>query len=417
MNRKIRNRLFTFHTWLGLHLSIFFAFMFLTGTLLVFGNELESIARPAVWTTISQKERTASFGMIYDSIKKAHPDSTILAIEKRPAPWFVDRTYSRTERGKNVSYWTDPKTGDVVQETADTNFRNILRDLHDTFLTTKRPVYLLICASSVLLLFQAVSGLITYRRFWKGLFRWPNRSGGLRPWAGGTHRLLAVWAVPLLVITAITSFYFLLFDLGFDGTTPKPLPPADRETALPGGFNSATIDAAEEKARAALPDFKPAVLIIPGHKYGSLNFVGHQAGFSEFSGASTVSIDPGTLEILGAFTPDDSGGMARWLHLMEVLHFGTWGGTFSKVIWFLLGLTAFGVACSGALIFAAKLTPNATNFGPVRRIWRGMGLLRWAYLVLLLGILIVAYMRFSPASYANVEPGPPDAFSQDIQAT
>ena len=37
MNRKIRNSLFKFHTWLGLHLSLFFTFMFLTGSLLVVG--------------------------------------------------------------------------------------------------------------------------------------------------------------------------------------------------------------------------------------------------------------------------------------------------------------------------------------------------------------------------------------------
>ena len=73
MSRKLRNCLFTLHTWLGLHFSIFFFFLFLTGSLLVVGVELESIGRPAVWTTVAKEDRTASFGTIYNGIKKHLP--------------------------------------------------------------------------------------------------------------------------------------------------------------------------------------------------------------------------------------------------------------------------------------------------------------------------------------------------------
>lgn len=401
MNRKIRNSLFKLHTWLGLHLSLFFTFMFFTGTLLVAGFELESIGRPNIWTTIDKEERTASFGMIYDGIKEAHPESGIFLMIKRPTPWFVDRTFGRTGWGENVSFWTDPVTGAVIEETRPNGFRDILRDLHDTFLTENRVVFMLVSATSVILLFQIISGLITYRRFWKGFFRWPSRATGLRTWAGSTHRLTALWSAPLLILTAVTSFYFLLGSLGFESTRPQPKPPVPRETVLPGNFGSDLIDQAEARARDALPGFDPFVMFLPDKPTGAFGFTGHVAGQSDFFGPGNVSIDPVTLEVLGAYTANEISGLAYWKPLMDMLHFGTWGEAFSMALWIILGLITTGVAATGALIFAARIAPEAMQYGPLRRIWCGMGWTRWVYLLMMMGILATAFVRFGPNTHAK----------------
>lgn len=409
MNRKLRNRLFTLHTWLGLHFSIFFFFLFLTGTLLVVGIELESIGRPAVWTTAAKAENTASFGTIYEGIKEAYPESQIRTIVKRPSPWLADQTYGRAGWGEQVIFWTDPKTGAVVDVTGVFGFRELVRELHVALMTGHRIAFLAICATSVVLLYQIVSGLITYRRFWKGFFRWPRSSGGFRSWTGGAHRLTAVWATPLLIISAVTAFYFLLGDLGLDGTTPTAQPAAARDSRLPAGFSPAILDQAEARARAALPGFEPQTLTLPGRRVESFTFNGYFPGISDIRGYSTVVVDPKTFEILGAFTPNDSTSFARWRPMVDKLHYGFWGGVFSMVLWFVLGLAATGVACTGALIFAARLVPDAAQYGPLRRIWRGLGIYRWAYLLLLLGILSAGYLRFGPDSYRTARVFPADA--------
>ncbi|NOD49798.1 MULTISPECIES: PepSY domain-containing protein [unclassified Ruegeria] len=409
MNRKIRNSLFKIHTWMGLHLSLFFVFMFLTGTLLVAGFELESVGRPNIWTTAAKEDRTASFGMMYDGIKEAHPESGVFVMIKRPAPWFADRTFGRTGWGENVSFWTDPATGAVVGETRPNGFRDILRDLHDTFLTENRIIFILVSATSIPLLFQIISGLITYRRFWKGFFRWPSSAGGLRPWAGSAHRLTAIWSAPVVILIAVTSFYFLLGGLGFDGTYPEPKPPVTRDTALPANFGPALIDQAAARARDALPGFEPTVMLVPDKKTGSLGFSGPLNGVPEFFGTGNVSIDPVTLEVLGAFTPGEIGGLAYLKSLMDALHFGTWGGVASMALWIVFGLVLTGVAFTGALIFAARLAPEAAQYGPIRRIWRGIGWTRWAYLLLLAGILLTAFTRFGPGSHDKTRAFPVDA--------
>lgn len=409
MTRKIRNQLFRLHTWFGLYLSVFFTFMFLTGTLLVVGFELESMNRPVIWTSLTKEERTASFGEIYDSIKTTHPEGNAFVILKRPAPWLVDRTHGRTGWGERVSYWTDPTTGEVVHVTGNPSFNGILAGLHDTFLIDKRSVFILISAMSIPLLFQMVSGLITYRRFWKGFFRWPSNSGGVRSWAGGAHRLVALWSTPLVFIIAISSFFFLLGGLGIEGGRLKFQSPAPREAALPTGFDGTVIDEAEARARDALPGFEPAALVIPGNKASSLKFNGRHPEFSRFSGESTVTVDPVTLEILNIYTPDDFSGLTRLDAMMELLHFGVWGGLFSRVLWIVMGIFATGLAFTGSLIYAARLAPVTSSGASFIGIWRGMGFLRWIYLLLLMGILIGVYWRTNPSSYVTSRVTPIDA--------
>lgn len=373
--------------------------MFLTGSLLVVGSELESMGRPAVWTTAAIEERTASFGTIYNGVKSSYPEATIFLIEKRPSPWFVDQASGHTGWGERARFWTDPRTGQVVDVTGGTGFREVIRGLHDNFLSGQNIVYIAICATSVVLLYQIISGLITYRRFWKGLFRWPRLSAGFRSWSGAAHRLAAIWATPLLLITALTGFFFLLVALGFEGGRPNPQPPIERDSRLPANFSAATLDQAEERARAALKGFEPTTLKLPARKADSFRFFGHVSGIAEIRGLSAVTLDPETLDVLGVSTPNDNTGMARWSHIIEVLHYGFWGGAFSRAIWVVLGLVATGTALTGALIFAARLAPEALHYGPLRRIWRGLGLFRWAYLLILLGILAAGYVRYGPDSY------------------
>lgn len=408
MNRKFRNRLFTFHTWLGLHLSIFFAFLFLTGSILVFGNEIQALTRPAIWTTAAQEDRTASFGTIYKGIKDAHPHSTVQTITKRPAPWFVDRAEGRTGWGEQVVFWTDPATGALVETTGYPGFQKILRELHVKLLSGQSIVYKAVAATSIILLFQIVSGLITYRRFWKGFLRWPTTANGLRPWAGGMHRLTALWATPLQLISGVTAFIFLLGDFGIDGHRPKPQPAAARETVLPAGFTPELIDRAEARARTGLQGFEPTGVTLPGKTTESFRFVGYLPSMPHIRGLSTVAVDPTTLEITGAFTPNDNTSLARWRNVVDELHYGFWGGAFSRVLWLVMGLIATGVAVTGAVIFAARLAPEAAQYGPLRRIWRGLGIFRWGYLLLVPAVVAAGLYNFGPGAHRTSRVAPAD---------
>jgi uncharacterized iron-regulated membrane protein len=71
------------------------------------------------------------------------------------------------------------------------------------------------------------------------------------------------------------------------------------------------------------------------------------------------------------------------------LHFGTFGGLATKLIWFVFGLAMTAVAVSGVAIYATRLAkaerrPQAWRPG-MADAWRGMGLWRWPALA---GVLV-----------------------------
>ncbi|WP_420587394.1 PepSY-associated TM helix domain-containing protein [Ruegeria sp.] len=395
MGRQFRSLTFTVHKWLGLHLSLFMAFLFLTGSVLVVASELELVFRPNVWTTVQDQERTASFGTIYDTVKSTDSVRAINVIEKYPGAWLTDKVYVATSEGPKVM-WTDPTSGAVVDTTQVVGFRSVLRDLHDNLLLDHRVGYLLVSGISILMLGLIVSGLISYRRFWKGFLRRPSDRAGRRGYLGGLHRLLAVWSGVLMLLIAVSSFVFFLGGLGISGKTAAPGPAQERTEVLPADFAGARIDQAEAIARTALPGFEPSVMVPPRNPRGGIVFSGSWDGGPPLLGAARVVIDPVTMEVMAALTPSDNTGIARLKPLIDKLHFGTWGGLFSKLLWLGFGLAGFGVALSGMMTFAARQSgPLSGDAGVMRQVWSGLGLFRWVYALLALGIFAAASYHYA----------------------
>ncbi len=411
--RAFRNYVFRVHAWIGLHLSMFLAFLFLSGTFLVAGLELQLAGQPQVWNTSPMSERTATFGQLYDAFDAEYPLAAVSVIEKQPRPWLGSQIIARMPWKETVSFWTDPVDGTLVGASSIKGLHDFLRELHDNLLLKKQSAFLLVTSMSIALLGMLVTGLINYRRFWKGLFRLPPKQSTRRIWLGSIHRLAAVWTVPMLLIMALTSFVFFLDGVGIRGSEPDPARAAERSAALPDGFDGDTIDRAEAVARGALPGFEPQFVVLPSWPAGGIEFFGDHADSLMSLGVYRVAVDPTNLKVLGAFVPSDIKGIARIRPIVTMLHYATWGRAFSRVLWIVFGLTAFGIALTGVLIFAARqsaVPAPAGVRGSLRRIWRGLGVMRWGYLLLVLAIATASFYTYSPAFAPPVRllPASPD---------
>lgn len=78
----------------------------------------------------------------------------------------------------------------------------------------------------------------------------------------------------------------------------------------------------------------------------------------------------------------------------DPLHFGTWGGLATKLLWFVFGLALTGVSVSGVAIYGLRLMRaerRPAGWGPAVAVsWRGMGVWRWPAVVLvLIGFLLI----------------------------
>lgn len=395
MERKgLRTLVFNLHRWLGLHLALFFIFMFTTGTILVITDELEAAFHPKIWATAP--DQPAPFGDIYNSVTGHFPQAQLFVIERQPQPWLADRSYVTTGWGEDIVVWTDPKTAQVLDVTRAVNFRYILHELHDSLLVSKRPVFVLVAATSLLLLTIILAGLISYRRFWRGLFRWPGREQTPRNRQGGLHRLFAVWVAIFLLIISLSGVFFTLTGLGMTGVIPEPEPATTPLTTIA----SDQINRAELVAVGAARGFAPLSMVLPRKPTDGIRFAGYTNRAGVLKGATTISVDRTNSKILGIIGPDQFRGNARLTPLMNALHFGQWANPVSRGLWVLFGTLAIALVIAGLKVSVLRqISPQSgKTSGTFRGVLRQLGIFKWAYVALILGIVAVGYVQYGPPS-------------------
>lgn len=383
---RIRALLLTTHRWLGLHLCLFFGLVFLTGTLAEFGAELGAVTSPAVWIAPGGGGRTQSIGQIYDTLRRTLPQARVTSITKSPVTYLADAALVQTTWGESVRVWTDPVTGQTLDFTRGKNLEVWLADLHADLLSPRRVIQIGMRGSSVVLLVMLLTGMVIYRRFWLGLFKYPRRGLAGRGRALALHRIFAVWSLPFLLIMAVSAASFFIGNMGFH-VAPTPIPDASpRAPNAMAHFSGADMDAATEAARAALSGFEPDTYLAPRNQQSGFRLLGAVRGSSPLAGPATVWIDPQTLTVLGMTGNVDQNARSRLTAALAMLHFGKWGGLASRLLWATFGFAATYLAFSGARIFVAETAPDSGS--GLRRFLRGLGAFGWLYLAAALLVIM-----------------------------
>lgn len=397
MNRRTRTLLFKLHAWLGLHVFIVLTMIFLTGALLIFVYQIEAlfVSGERLETSRPVEER-ASFGARFDQILAHDPDVRVLTIERGPSPWIADKALVDRGQGEEVFLWFSAPDGGVGGQTGQIGLRRVLFDLHASFMTGHRYGELLVTTFAFVLAVFIVTGLITYRRFWRGFFRRPSRAQGARGWWAGLHRLCGVWLFPFLIVISLTGMYYAVSLVGLVKGAPLVLSDAAaRDTALPAGFDGAALDAALAVAQAAAPDTVFEIVRFPGRPADGLYFTGTGSAILTGTENSRVVVDPLSRAVMGVAQARDLGPIDRLSAANDLLHEGHWGGLVSRFLWLAFGLAGTVLCGAGAMIYAARsIRPDQPGPGGLRRIWAGMSPLKWALPLFFLAMMALAIIRY-----------------------
>jgi len=339
--RKQRRRLwFVLHGWLGMKFSILMAVIVLSGAFATLGYELEWLFDPDL--RVTPQDSRAAYPEMLRAVQAAFPDSAVTAIGGPEAPYLPAQAYISTPDDFLLKVYVDPYTARVLADKDFMTIQRFFRNLHMNLFVPKYGIYL-VGFFGLVLLSSTVTGLIAYKKFWRGFFKL-RRGKGARVFWGDLHRLSGLWSLWFLFLMALTGTWYgielVIDDAGSDLVYPAY--PQVREARLdalgPAPPDRAPLAAAIATAKREFPGLDvTSVRLSTGPRDPIV--VHGQNGHTLVRGrGNAVFVDPYDASAITVWRIGEAGLAKRWVHTVDPLHFGTFGGLATKVIWTLFGL-------------------------------------------------------------------------------
>lgn len=382
---------FWLHSILGLKLSVFLGFVCLTGTIATVSHEIEWLYKPELRSTATAGE--TEWGRMWDSARAAYPDARLSGIgsfDRSEASYFVKTVLATDARGEDFTIYVDPGSNRVTGHEYGRSFQDFMRGLHYyLFVPGAIPVYV-VCLLGFTLILSLATGLIAYRRFWRGFFRMPRWHRARRIWIGDLHRLIGLWSIWFVAIIGLTSIWYFLEHAGVDLEKPVPT------TAMPATMSDVVgsqIDGWTAVARSQLPNLAITAIYLPYEPHSPVIVQGQMRAWLVRERTNAVYIDPATDRVLGMRTAHQMEVGERIVHTADPLHFGTFGGLVTKLIWVVWGLLLTTLAASGAYVYA-KRTKLAVESGVRLDFLDYLGHWKWPSVLIITFVPMLSFFFF-----------------------
>ena len=373
MSKKSRSNLwFLVHSWLSLPIWFFVLIVCVTGTLAVVSQEIVWLANPQMRASQpSDDAQRLSYDQIAAAMKKAEPDTLIESISRPDESHFALDVRATYPDGRSVTMYVNPYTGAIQGTAPQFNFQAFTRALHGWWLVPFTNGYswgwYLVSFLSLPLLASLVTGLVVYKRFWKGFFRPTLRfNHGARIFWGDFHRLSGIWSIWFIAVISITSTWFLIEAFMFDNQisiSTEPVAAVVPRESVPLTADGSpapmiSLDEAIREARERIPGLDESFVSMPANAYSYLSVGGRSWYPLMFQ---TADINPYSGDIAATRLLSDRSGLEFVTESMRPLHTGDFGGIWIKLIWFFFGLILSMMVLSGLLIWTKRTALATAN--------------------------------------------------------
>jgi uncharacterized iron-regulated membrane protein len=367
------------HQWVGLKLAILMSFICLTGTLAVVSQEMDWLMLPSLRVPPSsvaegepQWNRIVANATAYPGVER------VQFVNEPTASAFAVRVMV-VWQDKSLGYLhVHPTTGEVQGVGHWVGAARILRNMHRHLNLPGNIGIPLVTSLSFLLLTTLGTSLVVYKKWWRGFWKVP-RGRDARTWWGDFHRLAGVWSLWFVALIALTGLWYFIEQMGGRADVPQVTEIAPFSTA-PADIGS-HFAAALAAARKADPGLRIEGIRFPADKSGAYVFEGEKTAWLVRPRANSVWVEAATGKVLATFDGTGLGVHQRISEMADPLHFGYFGGYWTKAIWVLFGGLLTALSVSGMAVYALRLgreLKQATPFGTgCQRVWQGMGGWRW----------------------------------------
>ncbi len=340
----IRRVLFQVHMWTGLTLGVLFVLLGLSGSVLVFNEEIArwsspratAAGAPASLDRVVAAARSGTDGPVFLILPKETGDPVLVRFLPSPRTFFVDPVSARV-LGSRAS-----PLAPLIQA---------MDELHgNLFLgpTGRKIVGWLGIAMTLL----GLSGLVLWwpsARQWTLAFIVRRRAKGLR-FHRELHGAAGIWGLVVFLVVAVTGVSMVFADdiraVAGDARSPSPMRGPD---ITPAGTHPLDIQATVDLARRALPHERVrSVVVRPG--------AATSVAMSEDNAPmlTLVYVDPYRARVVAVRDPYRLGGADGYIAWQKPLHIAEGLGPVWRLLVFLSGFLPLLFVVTGVTMWAKK---------------------------------------------------------------
>jgi uncharacterized iron-regulated membrane protein len=358
LSRRVRNAIFQIHLWLGLVLGLWFAYVGLTGSVLAWLPDLlpyEFNARfpyQRQGPVIPPSQAMGAMRAAYPEMKPAELN-TFTYPSGNGFGYYLWSPPGRTGMDDDRFVPVDPYSGKVypVTRVSELTLGFIAHSHSSLMLATKGLI-----ASSVFMAFALVM-LVTGIWVW-----WPSTMKLLRRrliFVRGTplirklydlHNVMGIYLFIIVFVTTLTGLLGALDQLTGEGVEKAidrlVSAPAEAPPKIAATGDRLPIDSLFTLARHAIAPREIVFMHYPTTPDGAFSAAFRSTEGGLVSGGD-ITLDPYTGKVLSLEGDSEGSAGHMVMHLSNDLHFGTFGGVWSKLLYTLAGLTPLGLFITG----------------------------------------------------------------------
>jgi uncharacterized iron-regulated membrane protein len=356
----MRKSLFKWHSYLALFAMLPVLIVCITGSILVFKVEIDSLLRPHhMVVNANQTSARVNLDSMMTSITQSYPEHVLAGWEL-----FDDKSRSDTayviKKGTETWYkiYIDQYSGALLSEPKEMEhyITDWLLELHYAFLLHFNGTIIGVFVG-LIMLFLGISGIILYRGFWRKVFTLRLKAAR-RMLFSDIHKMVGIIASPVFILISFTGVYWNLSII-----LHEVLEHVEKEHVfITQSYHSATIsfEALRLDTANQISSYQPYYMAIPNEPEMDITFFGKvdtsNPLISEYASMVTYSRDTGKL--ITAYDIRSASVWAKFDDSTRKLHFGYFAGIWSKVIWCIIGLSPVLLAITGLLMYLLRRSPK-----------------------------------------------------------
>ncbi|MEM6999949.1 MAG: PepSY-associated TM helix domain-containing protein [Pseudomonadota bacterium] len=354
--KTARRKLFDLHSWVGFQLAAFMTLVVATGTFAVIADEIDWLIHPELRS--SSGSEVMDWGVIEAAVTAHAPDHVLTGLSNNEGSYFTYKATMVDPDGARYFLYIDPYTARVTGRTGTLTVQRFLRDLHRYLFMPSILGLPLVTTMAVVLLISLYTGMKTVRN-WATVATRIRFSKGARVAVGDFHKFAGLWGIWFFVVIIVTSFWYFAELIGAVAgerfEPPRPGISEQRAQAL--GREVELVDAATlvATAEAALPGFRATSIQFSTRPTQAATVLGRHTDPLVRDRANRIFLDPADARIIHVQKSQAIGWVAYLNELADPLHFGSFGGLVTKLIWFVFGLAMLSLTLTGVWLTWKRL--------------------------------------------------------------